>query len=131
VSTLSHYNDWYYEPAVAQHEARYTCAFIWGGPFGWEFQWYCYSYAPWSDYYGWTYFYNPYQTYYPFRCMNSYHPNYQGPGENNWSYFQNGQWSDPSPAPPFPGQPSQSPDLVPDPPGPPPFNQNQPAAPPP
>ena len=125
-NTTCKYYDWYYEPAAPGHAERYTMYFrFWPNGSPQPHQWYCYSYAPWSQYYGWTYYYNPSQNYYPWKCMNYYNPNWQGWGGDNWCVFQNGQWSDPGSAPNFP----QTPDQVPDPPTPQPFNQNPPVIP--
>jgi hypothetical protein len=109
------YGSWNPEGASPQHEARWTmpCRFHYGQGYH---TWYCYAYSPWSPKYGWTYFYNPYQGYYPYMCRNQYHPEYD-PSGNNWCMFQGGGWTPPGPGP---SQFPQSPDQVPDPPDPPP-----------
>jgi len=109
------YGSWYPEDASPQHEARWTmpCRFHSGQSFH---TWYCYAYPPWSQKYGWSYFYNTNQGYYPWMCRNHYHPAYD-PSGNNWCMFQGNGWTPPGPGPShFP----QSPDQVPDPPDPPP-----------
>jgi hypothetical protein len=109
------YGHWYPEGATPQHEARWTIACTFHQGSGWQ-TWWCYAYPPWSPKYGWTYFYNPNQGYFPWRCRNHYNPQYD-PNGYNWCFFQAGGWTDPGPGPSnFP----QSPDQVPDPPDPPP-----------